>query len=408
MKQIKNSLFYFAVVLLLPNFIFAQNYYPSINDKINGIDMQIRNLISQRKINHENQETINAFVVEGGKWFKAISDIQNKINYAKSRSGDYSTFNKKDLLKEIQNLEQQKKEINSLNGGVTINRRTYNSINELQDALTEQSLLMVELINDDEKLSNDLQELDIIRDKMVADFETDEKVNQKNILWNKLQHLKQKQQFLEEDYNKDSHDIVTPAIWCTKKGKNSSLKCLHRNLYISTLTEVYIKKLDETGKKYDQNELAGMIKNAQKQSENVKKEAKYMLRERYHELNALQQEIGAIEKKYWEEENNIDIDPSGCWAIAIGTGSRPQINIVKNAYGEFDGIIMDPGPLAYKKGKRLFTIARINSTTFKGTEYSHSESGITTRISLRVIVQKGRNSADYRTSDDHLTLLPCW
>ncbi len=279
MKQIKKTLFYFAIVLLLPSFIFAQNYFASINDAINGIDIQIRNLISQRKINHADQDKINAFVAEAGKWFTAISNIQNKISQARSRSGDYSTYSSQSIKQELQKLEQERNAINGLNGGVFIDDDSYSSINELKNGLTVKSKEMVRLINEDEKFNNELRTFDIRRDEMVAKIEPDEKTDQRNVLWDKLQHLKLKKTFYEEDYNNDSKDIINPAIWCVKANKNSSLKCLHRNLYIAALTEAYIIKLDKSGKKYNQNELAEMIKNAQKQSIEVKKEAKYMLRE---------------------------------------------------------------------------------------------------------------------------------
>ncbi len=133
-----------------------------------------------------------------------------------------------------------------------------------------------------------------------------------------------------------------------------------------------------------------------------------MIREKREEIKSIEQQYEAAFEIYMNKENIIDMDPSGCWVIAIGTGRRPQINIVKNAYGEFDAFITDPGPLNYKRGKRLFTMARINASTFEGTEYSFDKSGAETRIPLRIIINKKSNSGEYRTRDNLLTLLRCY
>ena len=410
MKKIKTILFTFVIASLLPLSLVGQDH-GTTQYAISQVDVKIRNTISQRKTNHENQEKINAFVNETAKWFKASSDIQNKINQAKSGTGDYSTFNTQNLQQEIQNLEQQQKSIKSLNGGVTIDMKIYNSINELKNGLTDRSQEMVQLINEDEKLKNNLQTLDIERDKYVTDAEYDESTDQKNLLWNKIQYLKKKLQSNFEDYSRTSRDKVNPAVWCTKKDNNSSIKCMDRKLYIAGLTKAYIDQLALTpGKKYNQNEFANIIKNHQQRSIEVKKEATYMLREWYGLINSMEQEIKALEKKYWNEEINSDIDPSGCWVIVIGEDEYPKVRIEENIFGEYIAKLTNPGSLHkdYKTGEILFSVSRINATTFDGTEYSFSKSGATTRIPVRIIIQKNRKGIEYRTSDDLLTLRPCY
>ena len=410
MKQFKNLLFTFVIASLIPISLVGQDRY-STQHAIDQVDVKIQNTISQRKANHENQEKINAFVNETDKWVKASSDIQNKINQARSHSGNYSSFNSNQLQQEIQNLEQQKKAINSLNGGITVDWKRYNSISELKNGLTEKSQEIVKLINEDEKLKKKLHSLDIERDSYVKDGETDERTNKKNLLWNKIQYLKRKLPSLKGDYNKASQDKINPAMWCVKKDNNSSLKCLHRNLYIEALTKGYVKSLDRDGKTYDPNELATLIKNAQRQSNAVKEEAKYMLREWHQAILSVEREIATLENRYWEEkEEDIDIDPSGCWVIVIGKDNYPKIRIEENLFGEYIAKLTDPGSLHenYKRGKILFNISRINATTFEGTEYSFSKSGATTRIPLRIIIQKDRRGIQYRTSDDILNLRPCW
>ena len=409
MKQIKNALFIFLAVSLLPFSVIGQDYV-TYQNAISQVDVKIQNIITQRKTNHNSQENINAFVAEAGKWFNANSDIEHKINQAKSGSGDYSTFNSQNLQQEIQNLEQQQKAINNLNGGVTIGEENYNSISALRNGMTEKSFEIIQLINEDEQLKNKLQSLDIERDNYVADAEKDEKIDKQNFLRNKIQYLKKKFQSNYEDYSRTSSDKINPAIWCTRKDEKSSLKCIHRNIYISVLTETYVREIRESGKKYDQNKLAEMIKNAQQQSIEVKKEATYMLREWYALINAMQQEIDDMEKRYWSgEEKNIDIDPSGCWIIGIGKGTQPVVEIKENPFEEFVGTVTNTGTIHKKyKGRVLFKFTRVNSTTFEGTEYAYTDKGfVKARIPVRIIINKNRNGIEYRTVEQILTLRPC-
>lgn len=408
LKQFKIILFAFIIISLLPISVFGQNYWgPSFKESINKIDEKIHNLIFQRKRNHENQDKINIFVAEAGKWFTASSNIQNKINQARGRSGAYSNLNSQRLQQELQKLEQEKNAINGLNGGATIQGVTFYSIGELKSAMTKKSNEIIELINYEEQIKIDLQSLDIERDKYTAEIELDDELDQQKILEEKLDYLEEKKSLNQEDFMRRHEQLKDVNYWCQKINKDSPIKCLHRRLYISKLTAHYANQLVTTpGKKYNQNEFAQMIKNARDQSNTAKQEEKDRMDKKLIKLASIQQQID-VTRKELNKKKIIEIDPSGCWVIPIGT-KRPQINIIKNSYGEYDGIITDPGSSAYKKGKRLFTMARINSTTFEGTEYSHSKSGIQTRIPLRVIVKKGIRNADYRTSDDQLTLLPCW
>lgn len=403
MKQIKNTLFIFLIISLFPISVVGQDY-GTYQHAINELDVRIRNLVSDRKINRENQEKINAFVAEAGKWFTASSEIQNKINQAR---------NSQNLEQEIQKLEQEQKAINSLNGGTYVVDKTYFSINELRSELTEKSKEMVRLINEDEQIRNNIQSLDIDRDKCVAGAESENKIDsdEEKILEDRKVHLNFLGHEYIEEFSKVYSNIKTEAIWCTQKDKNSPLKCMHRNLYIAGLSELYINKLAESGKKYDENELAGMIKNAQKESKRVKDEAApNILKKMDEQIKSMNQEINEIDKKLRDQEKIItDIDPSGCWIIGIGKGTQPVVEIKENANGEFVGTVTTSGTIHKNyQGRVLFILTRINVTTFEGTEYAYTDKGyVKARIPVRIIINKNRRGIEYRTVEQILTLRPC-
>ncbi len=408
MKQIKRALFTLVIVSLLPISLVGQNSDPTYRQLINQIDVKIQDLDTQRKRNHTEQDNIKNFVAEVGRWFTASSNIENEINQARTQSGKYSTFSNQRMQQELQKLEQERNAINGLNGGSTIQGITYYSIDELRSAMTEKGKEVLQLINVDEKIKNDIRSLDMERDGYAAEIEYIDEEDKRNILYNKMKYLELKKNIYKADLKRELKDLKDVNYWCARANKDSPIKCLHRKYYLALLVASYDKQLTDTpGKKYDQNEFVGMIKKVRDRSNKVKKEARDMIREKREEIKSIEQQYEAAFEIYMNKENIIDMDPSGCWVIAIGTGRRPQINIVKNAYGEFDAFITDPGPLDYKKGKRLFTMARINSTTFEGTEYSFNNSGGETRIPLRIIINENRSSIEYRTRDELLTLLPC-
>ena len=393
MKQIQNILFIFIIVSLLPTSVIAQVYI-SFEDEINGIDIRISDLMNQRNNNRIEQEEINHLVSEVSQWFTSYDNVNNEIKRVQQEINQYGSFQNSKSENQLRDLKQEQSDIFNLRGGSTIGESTYSSIDDLKNLMSEYSERIVTLLNEDEKLTMDLRELDIQRDRLYAKLE-----GENHELWQK--GLEQKIDRLLEDYNRDLTLVDNPKAWCVRTNDNTPMKCLPGKLFITLLTDRYINKLSQTpGMKFDQNELANLIKKYKKESNEIKRKMKSM------GINEELLQISEIRRKL--EKGLEKADPSGCWIIAIGTGKRPQINIVKNSEGEYDGIITDPGPLDYKRGKRLFTVARINSTTFVGTEYSHSNTGIETRISLRIIVKKDRSSADYRTSDDQLMLLPCW
>lgn len=409
MKQLKYILFTFVMVSLFPISLNGQNSSPSYGELISQIDVKIQDLIFQRKSNHAEQDNINNFVAEVGRWFTASSNIQTKIDQARGRSGDYSTFSNQGIQQEIQKLEQEQIAINGLNGGTIIQGVTYYSIDELRSAMTEKGKEVLQLINDDENLKNDIRSLDMERDRYTAEIEYSDKEDKRNVLYENMMYLEKKKNLYKYDLTRELKDLKDVNYWCARASKDSPIKCLHRKYYLALLVAIYDKQLSDTpGKEYDQNEFAGMIKNVRDRSNKVKKEAQDMIREKREEIKSLEQQYEALYEEYYNVDKLINIDPSGCWVIVIGSGRRPQINIVKNAYGEFDAFITDPGSIKYNRGKKLFTMARINASTFEGTEYSFDNSGAETRIPLRIIINKKSNSGEYRTRDDLLTLLRCY
>jgi hypothetical protein len=407
--MLQKTLFTLTMLLLIPFTIEAQYYGPSYDEKINKVDMKIQNLMFQRKTNRAEQDKINNFVAEAGKWFASYSNIQNKINQAKRGSGDYSTFTNQRLQQILQELEQEKKAIHGLNGGATIQGKTFDSIDKLQSELTGKSEDAITLVNEDEKIGIDIQSADMERDQYVAGLQESEILDKKDLLEEQWTNLNKKKMKHQLDYNYYAEMLNNDNFWCAEARDKSHIKCIDSRLYIIKYTKMYSERLKEgINKKISRKELIEMIMQAKEKSDIVKQKAHDMQRKRKKKLLSLQKQMTSIEQQLYSTKIKTNqIDPSGCWVIVIGKGRRPEIRIKENANGEYDAYIIDPGPLNYKRGKRLFTMARINASTFEGTEFSYSDSGRTTRIAVRLIITKNRNSIEYRTRDDLLTLMPC-
>jgi hypothetical protein len=400
-KKKTKSLWY-IILVLIPFTLTGQNYL-TYEDQINKVDIKISQLITQRKINRAKQDKINDFIPEVGRWFDNYSNIQTKIKEAKGQYGNYGSFDNQKLERALQQLEQERITVYNLNGGTTIHGVTYYSIGELQSAMTTKSKEVVDLINDDEKITIALQTADRERDRLVSQLEESDELDNRDNSRERWNGLKIKLYLLESDYKRDSYMLNSPNFWCASAA-NSKIKCVHRKYYVAHLITLYTESLiDNLGKKYDQKELADMIIQARDNSNDIKRNAQSeIIFETLEQIKSIKQQLKSFTTKV------PLVDPSGCWVILIGSGRKPVITIQENSYGEFDAYITDPGSLNYKRGKRLFTMARINATTFEGTEYSYSKSSHSeTRIPVRLIIQKNRSSIEYRTSDDLLTLLPC-
>lgn len=393
----KKTLSFLIILLLIPLFIIGQS---NEAQHIQNLDYRIQDLISKRKTNRAEQDKINTFSTQAVSWIKSYTNIQTKIQQAKERSGDYYSFSREQMEDELQQLEQQRNAIYNLNGGTIIQGTLYNSIDKLQNAFTEKGKEIINLVNEDESISISIREADIERDKIMSQLEKD------NVIHNKLdsetwrQSLENKAELLQETIDRDIDFINDPNYICGVTKANVPLKCIHKELFIPAFTEAYIKKMYDSGKEYDKNELIKLVKTVKENSMMVKELRKKTLQEKINQVREIHAQLS---------KESISIDPSGCWVIPIGT-DRPMVNIRENTYGEYVAKVTKRGALHEKyTDKVLFTVSRINTTTFEGTEYNYSDTGkLIKRIPLRLIIHKNRSGIDYRTSDDILTLRPCW
>jgi len=150
----------------------------------------------------------------------------------------------------------------------------------------------------------------------------------------------------------------------------------------------------------DQQELNTRIRKVQEQSDELKKAVKGGL------IPQLEREIADLQVKMGQLER-IQQDIAGCWTILLGARDFPTLNVVHNDGGDFEGVIIDRGRLAHiRPGHRLFSVARINATTYDGTEHTFSQDGQPTRIPLRLVVSSDFVSMSYR-SDQVLSLRRC-
>jgi len=390
--SVKTVLFGLLFLVFFPIHFYAQseNEY-----RINQIDFEIGNLIAQRKTNHLAQKDINTFASIAESWFAKYEEIQVEIRQVNTKSGDYMYYSPNELNHKLSQLEQGSRTVYNLNGGISVHNKYYNSLDDLRNDMASQGKEVVRLVNEDENLRRQIQSLDIERDRLV---DADHAEYKKYSIFPKRRIAN-----LKEDYERNLKAVYDVNFWCVKGESNlTPLKCIDRKLYISALTVIYLEKIkSDPSMSYSERRLADMIKRARDESNEAKQEAID------YGLAAQEQNITNLERKF--QNQIIMIDPVGCWVLVVGDAyNRPVIEIRENEYGEFNGFIVDPGPLDYfRKGGHFFNIARINEVTFEGTEYSYGTNGNTTRIPLRLIITANRSSIEYRTTDEIITLLPC-
>ena len=406
MKPIQTSILtrkvvFFHLLLVLSPLTFYGQYYQSPEAKqIINLDLRIDNLMFERKMNHLEQDEINSFVSQAAKWFEDYTNIQSEIQQAHDgQSRDY-TMNKVQFERKLQQLEQQRISTYNLNGGISIQNKFYKSIDALQQAYSQKGKEIITLVNNDEKISNEIRSANIERDQLMAQLEKGDLIHNKSESEVWRQSLESKANLLTETINRDS-DLINDANYiCEVTRAESPLKCIKKDLYIAVFTEAFIKICYDSNKPYNKNELINAIKNVGQNSKAVKE-----LRRRH-----LQQLINERQSIYNQlNKERISLDPSGCWIIGFGKGTQPVIEITENANGEFVGIVTTTGTIHKNyQGRALFILTRINTTTFEGTEYAYTDKGyVKARIPVRIIINKNRTSIEYLTVDNILTLRPC-
>lgn len=361
------------------------------------MDAAIDRILIKQRANRQARGLIDNFARAASGWFqlidhngKEIADVQRQI-----RERNFSTMNDSQLQSALQNLLNERAVIVSPPGGRFVEGRRYANIQQLQNAMSPKANELVALNSEYDKLSRELLRLDAERDVLM------DEQREHNALDKKLLDE------LKTRYNETAKDMDDSNKWCErsyvfldKEVIPGPAICTDMRLAMLAIVDAYKKKLNKTGDPADQQALANLIKAAQKVSNEVKQEMRQDI------LPSLKDKITRLQAVQKKQDRPI-VDLAGCWLLLQPGGGKPAVlNITKDQAGEYLATISNNGWIELPRGHILFSVARINENTFDGTEYSiinnrRSQTG------LRVIVERTRKSASYRTRDDMVTLVPC-
>jgi len=389
------------VVILLASFTFCDPASAQISahdQDIARMDAAIDRVLIRQRANRQARGLIDDFASAASAWFqsidhngKEIADIQRQI-----RERNYSTMNDSQLHSALQNLQNERAAIVSPPGGRMVEGRRYESLQQLQNAMSPKANELIALNKEYDTLSRELRTLDAERDRLVDAQRAHNALDKK--LLNEL----------KTRYNETAKDMNDKEKWCERSYvflENKAIPgpaiCTDRRLMLLAIVDAYKKKLKKTGGPVDRQALASLIKGAQEISNEVKQA---MRQEILPGLKGKITRLQALQKK----QNRPMVELAGCWLLLQpGGGGQPAVlNITRNQAGDYLATISNSGWIGLPGGHILFSVARINENTFDGTEYSIiNKRG--TQTALRVVVGRTRKSASYRTRDDMVTLVPC-
>ncbi|MFH2090942.1 MAG: hypothetical protein ABIJ31_01085 [Pseudomonadota bacterium] len=379
--------------MLVPEIVRAQ----SVEQQISKLDVEIDEIAMQRSNVRNQIKQHNQFAKAAGGWFDQLDHVLSQIQELEQqkRSGNFNIFDNRQLDDQLNGLYSQRDRIKHLGGGMIIQNIRYSNLEQLQAALNVKTNEILKLNRDYMALTADLNAKDKNRDLLADTIERSET--------KKLQSNKKQLQLKKEDF-KETTDLVNDNdLWCLKNPIDSynTPSFMTRRMAITYATDKYIKELKRNGQSYNPQELARRIKIVRDQSNEVKNALRQV------RLPELQHQIMNLEAEIQKTDRTVP-DIVGCWIILLGnSASYPTVNVRKNSYGEYDGVIVNNGQLAnIRNGHRLFSVTRINNYTYDGTEYSYSRSGQPTRVQLRLIMSNDQLSMNYR-SDQVLSLRRC-
>jgi hypothetical protein len=330
---------------------------------------------------------------------KKISDVQQRIN-----NKNYTPYEKDQLQSQLKQLKQDQAAINHPPSGINIKGNYIPDLTTLESTLIQIGKKIKELKEQYNELAQQLNNIDIDRDRLVAESNAES-----NII---LQSNNKRFKILEERYNDIVHDIENEQIWCAQDVKliDDTFKpqmpiCRDRRQFIRQLVVISREEAKATGASLNPEILANRIRQTEAASNKVKDILRNeILPDIRAEAAQLQNDTQANTKKIYEI--------AGCWELTGDPYDVPKIDIRSLNSIEYEGILTSPGYLGYETGHRLFSVARINATTFDGTEFSfkidpQTNNEVITRIALRLIVDPSGRSIGYRTRDDIASMLPC-
>ena len=377
----------------------AQYNYEDYRTFISQIDQDVERILRQRKANHQAQHTVDTWMQEAGGWVEEQQWVAGQLLQAKQRTGHFATMTDSQLRTEVKMLQNKLTTVSQPPQGRKVGGKTYYNLKDIYTQLGSKKRETDDLQSEDHDLIQKLLALDAKRDEYARSAERDS--------GRKVQENEKILNLLQETHDRFVAQVNDPSLWCEqqfylKDGilSDGPVICRDAKMSIIDLTVRYSMEKKRTGQPINQKELANKIKKARDESVQTKK----FMRE--EAIPQLQESIQYSEQVH-QKAANPPIELAGCWLLLHPGGSNhAAMNIAKDDYGNYTGTIIDYGWVGLPKGHVLFRLKRVNATTFDGTEFSIINQQ-RTQTPLRIIVDRNRKSAGYRTSDETLTLMPC-
>jgi hypothetical protein len=388
-----------ALVVLLPTSATAQHNYEDYRALISQIDQDVERILRQRKANHQAQQTVDTWMQEAGGWIEEQQWVAGQLLQAKQRTGHFATMTDSQLQAEVKMLQNKLAAVSQPPQGRNVGGKIYYHLQDIYKQLDGKKKETDGLQSEDHDLTQKLLALDAKRDAYARNAEIDSgwAVEEND----KIRNL------LQETHDRMAAQVNDPSLWCEQQFylRNGILSdgpviCRDAKLSIIDLTMRYRNEMIRSGKPFNQAELVEKIKKARDESVETKR---FMRDEAIPQL----QESIQYAVKVNQQASDPPIELAGCWFLLHPGGrNHAAMTIEKDAYDQYTGIITDYGWIGLPKGHVLFRLKRVNATTFDGTEFSIINQQ-RTQTPLRIIVDRNRQSAGYRTSDDMITLRPC-
>ncbi len=396
----------FAAVLTLSVFSLLALLVPcsaetdSLQEQVRALNGRIDQIVERRKEISDKIANTWKFGSEHAQKFNylnqfdyEIDSILNKQESGKSGLRDSDSQSVK--LKEL----QKKREL-LLNTPVVINGKEYQSFSQLLDAIVKANTDHILLRENYNTLTRQLDDLGRERDMLIAQARGQVQQNLQ------LENYNRAVEQLREELDIIQTLVDNKEIWLiddlsvVAMTSSSFFPNFPRQEAIDAITCKYLADLHTTpGKKFNQQELAEKIKQAQSGSKKIKEIIRHrIIPEKTLKINELQARINSLRP---------EMEIEGNWVIIIGTENFPIINISNRGAEGYEAVITKVGQLDhFKPGGVLFVVNRTEANIYVGTEYSFTESGEKTALPLRLEVNPGGKSLRYR-SDELLTLQRC-
>jgi len=389
LEKLKVNKRYFLLIILIWFFCVTIPGFADDQREIQLIDIRAERITLEKKSIRDALRNEILSDKKAEEWFDRFKFVNAQIRRAINKQGGYATFSKKEINKELQSLKQERANVLTLNGGVTIGGKHYSSMSQLQESYNiEEKQRLNERY---QKLDMKLAVLDKERDELSKDVERQLKSD--TLL---LDNKKEEVRFLQELVDDDSLFFVksyyggTP-LYVTKKMIKDQIK----QRYIE---EVY------QGKKFNARELESIYKQSYKQYLEASNRIKEHIKEKV--IPGKQKEIADLQRKVADKPTHIT-DISGCWMIFKPGFKNIIVNIIRYNNDVYDAFITDPGDLKDLGHKHhLFRVEPKNNTVFVGKEYSTDARGNHTTTLLRLFINKRGDRMNYR-SDDSLSMGRC-